>query len=265
MKISMMSMAMSEKGFSPAEIVQTAVDCRMDGIDWIGEHGCAAEYLKKLCDDAGLPVVAYTPLIGNPPWSMEEFMDRFKRALDFALVLEAPVMMIPVCKLDQGSRELDRAKWIDAFGRITPLAVKSGITLTFEAMGMALAPIQSARECQEVLDAVPDMRITFDTGNVETVEDPAVSYCKLADKVVHAHFKDFFCADFPSGKGPWYKGFNRKYYKQVVFGEGHSDLKTMWQVMKSHGYQGYVNFETGSDTIPMPDVLKMLCDRMRDW
>ena len=126
MKISMMSMVMGEKGFSPEEIVRTAVDCRMEGIDWVGEHHTPAAVLKKYCDDAGLPVVAYTPLIGNPPWTEDEFVERFKRALDFGVALDAPVMMIPVCKLDRGSRELDRAKWIEAFARVTPLCRDKG-------------------------------------------------------------------------------------------------------------------------------------------
>lgn len=265
MKISMMSMVMSEKGFSPEEIVQTAVDCRMEGIDWVGEHHTPAGVLKKYCDDAGLPVVAYTPLIGNPPWTEDEFVERFKRALDFGVALDAPVMMIPVCKLDRGSRELDRAKWIEAFARVTPMACQAGITLTFEAMGISMSPIQSADECLEVLKAVPDMRITFDTGNVETVEDPVVSYCKLADQVVHVHLKDFLCASAPDSNGTWLPALNRKYYKQAAFGEGSSDLKTMCQTMKALGYQGYVNFETSSASVPMPEFLKMLCDRMRDW
>lgn len=265
MKISMMSMVMSHYGYSPAEIVKTAVDCRMEGIDWIGEHNTRADVLKKLCDDAGLPVVAYTPLIGNPPWSQDEFMERFKRALDFGVTLGAPVMMIPVCPLDRGSRELDRAKWGEAFARIAPLAVQAGITPTFEAMGVYMSPVQTADECLEILNAVPDMRITFDTGNVETAENPAVSYCKLADKVVHAHFKDFLCASAPCDEGVWHPALNGKYYKQVEFGKGSSDLPTMWKTMKAHGYQGYVNFETTSDEIPMPEFLKMLCDRMRNW
>ena len=265
MKISMMSMVMSEKGFSPEEIVRTAVDCRMEGIDWVGEHHTPAAVLKKYCDDAGLPVVAYTPLIGNPPWTEDEFVERFKRALDFGVALDAPVMMIPVCKLDRGSRELDRAKWIEAFARVTPLACQAGITLTFEAMGISMSPIQSADECLEVLKAVPDMRITFDTGNVETVEDPVISYCKLADKVVHAHLKDFLCAPAPMDDGEWHLSLNQKYYKQVEFGKGSSDLQTMWQTMKALGYQGFVNFETSSVEIPLPVFFKMLCDRMRDW
>lgn len=265
MKISMMSIVMSDKGYSPAEIVQTAADCRMAGIDWVGEHNTTADVLKKLSDDAGLPVVAYTPLIGNPPWTQDEFVERFKRALDFGLTLEAPVMMIPICQLDRGSRELDRAKWIEALARVTPMAVQAGITLTFEAMGMYMAPIQSADESLEVLNAIPDMRLTFDTGNVETVENPAVSYCKLADKVVHAHLKDVYCASAPYGKGQWLPARNGKYYKQAEFGKGSSDLPTMWKTMKALGYQGYVNFETSTDEIPLPEFFKKLCAQMRDW
>ena len=50
MKICMMSLMMED---SPVEeIVSTALECRMEGIDWIGLHGKKASELKKLCDDA---------------------------------------------------------------------------------------------------------------------------------------------------------------------------------------------------------------------
>ena len=52
MKICMMSLMMNEAPVS--EIVSTALACKMEAIDWIGLHGCRAEYLKKICDDAGL-------------------------------------------------------------------------------------------------------------------------------------------------------------------------------------------------------------------
>ena len=154
-----------------------------------------------------------------------------------------------------------------AFAAIASTASAQDMTstpLTFEAMGFALAPVKSAAECLQVLSAVPELRITFDSGNVETVEDPIVSYCKLADKVVHVHFKDFLRTAEPSGPNAL-RALNGSYYRQVLFGEGSSDLETLWRAMKGHGYRGCVNFETCSDKMPPQKFLKILCDRMRNW
>ena len=262
MKISMMSTVMMS--YPPEEIVKTAAKCRMAGIDWVTEHNSTAKRLRKLCDDAGLPTVVHTPVYEFAPWTVKKFIEKFKRSVEFASVLGAPVMMIPVRQIGFGSRELDRAMWIEAFAKAAPIAKKAGITLTFEAMGFALAPVKSAAECLQVLSAVPELRITFDSGNVETVEDPIVSYCKLADKVVHVHLKDFLRTVVPSGPNA-FQALNRFYYRQVLFGEGGSDLETLWRTMKGRGYQGYVNFETCSDKMPPQKFLKILCDRMRNW
>ena len=127
-----------------------------------------------------------------------------------------------------------------------------------------IVPQGAKNEALQVLSAVPELRITFDSGNVETVEDPVVSYCKLADKVVHVHLKDFRRTAEPSGPHS-FQALNRSYYRQVLFGEGDSDLETLWCAMKGHGYRGYVNFETCSDKMPPRKFLKILCDRMRNW
>ncbi len=263
MKISMMSLVMSEKGYSPEEIVKTAVDCRMDGIDWIGEHDTNAKYLKKLCDDVGLPVIAHTPIYETIPWSCAAFLARFRQSLDFALELGAPVMMIPTRCLGCGSRELDRAQWLEALAEAAPMAKKEGVILTFEAMGLPLNPIQSAEECLQLLNAIPDLMLTFDSGNVEVVEDPVISYCKLAPYVVHAHFKDV--TTVPRGTPGANRALDDHYYVWNPLNEGQSDVRTLWNAMKGHGYQGYVNIESTSPDMSIPDFFRKQCDLMREW
>lgn len=262
MKISMMSMMLAAK-YTPQEIVQAAVKCRMDGIDWVTEHNSRASDLKKMCDDAALPVIAHTPIIDLPKWTVAGFLDQFRYSLDFALELQAPVMMIPTCKLGYGSRELDRAKWLEALAEAAPMAKKAGTILTFEAMGFYYSPVQSAAECLQLLDAIPDLQLTFDSGNVETVENPIISYSKLADRTVHAHFKD--CTIVPRDTPGALPGIDGTYHVWKLLNEGDSDFKTLWNCMKAHGYQGYVNFESESPDMPIIEAMQKMCDQMRDW
>ena len=78
MKLCMMSCMMYR--YSPEEIVQTAVDCRMEAIDWVCSNTWGdPAYLRKISEDAGLTVAAHTIL-------RSAFVQRGKNALDETLM-----------------------------------------------------------------------------------------------------------------------------------------------------------------------------------
>lgn len=81
--------------FTPAEIIQTTLDCGMSAIDWGTTHDTPAAELRKRCDDAVLPVAAHTPLLRGFIEESADALDEFKRSVDDAVALGAPVMMIP--------------------------------------------------------------------------------------------------------------------------------------------------------------------------
>ena len=93
MKICMMSLMMDD--FPVENIVSTALECKMDAIDWIGLHGKKAIELKKLCDDAGLYIAAHTMIKWGFINDDKNYFDEFKSSLDDACVLGVPVMMLP--------------------------------------------------------------------------------------------------------------------------------------------------------------------------
>ena len=84
---------MHQKTYTVEECVKIASDLKMDGIDWVTTYNRDPKELKKLSDDAGLPVVAHTFFLRDK--TEPAFLSSAERSLDDACVLGAPVVMIP--------------------------------------------------------------------------------------------------------------------------------------------------------------------------
>ena len=93
MKFSMMTYTMMrQKCYTPEDCVRVAKELNMDGIDWVTTYDRDARELKKLSDDAGLPVVAHTFFLRKD--DMPQLESVAARHLDDAVTLGAPVVMI---------------------------------------------------------------------------------------------------------------------------------------------------------------------------
>jgi len=264
MKTIMMSCMMD--GFPIEEIVSTAVACGMDGIDWVDLHGHTAAELKKFCRDAGLPITAHTGckegFLHRAPNAVEEF----KTMLDDAVTLEAPVLMIPPFPRD-GQRSLaeERKEYTEYYAEITPLAQAAGVTLTLESTGYGTSSIVGAQECLEVLRQVPGLRVTFDPGNVATLEDPLLAYCALKEYIVYLHFKDWQFSSVPApGFAPVRSG---KFVKDTLIGTGEMPLCELWSQMEARHKALPVNLETRDfegKRSPM-ELYRKLVPEMKKW
>ena len=120
MKLCMMSCMML--GADPRTIVETAVECGMSAIDWTCSHQYApAAELRRMSVDSGLRIAAHT-VLGSTFLSRDaKALDDFKRSLDFAVDLGAPILMLPpFARKDQVSKMDDRKAWIDFYAQILP-------------------------------------------------------------------------------------------------------------------------------------------------
>ncbi len=263
MKLSMMSLIMKGR-YAPAEIIRTALDCGMEAIDWVTTHNAPASELRKRCDDAGLPVIAHTPLLRGFIEESPDALDEFKRSVDDALTLGAPLMMVPPFAHKRiMAPEEDRRLWIEHYRMMLPVARRAGLTLTFESTALDRSPIVTADESLEVLRAVPGLRLTFDNGNVATAENDADAFRRVRDYVDHVHFKDWIITDHPIPGGD--RKRDGRYYTLALIGKGNIDFHATWKAMRESGYAGYVNLETCAPDGNLPEALKRICDALRDW
>lgn len=264
MKICMMSLMMDD---SPVEeIVSTALACKMEAIDWIGLHGKKASELKKLCDDVGLYIAAHTMIKWGFVNDAPNWFDEFKSSLDDACTLNAPVMMLPpFARKNQTSLADDRKRYAEYYARGCELAKAAGVQLTLESTGFGNSPITTAEECLEILQQVPDLRLTYDQGNVATADDPRRAFELLRKYVVHFHVKDWYVSDRPSDKSDLKRC--GKYFTDATIGEGDMDIRSFWQLTSDAERALYVNPETRDYTgkrTPL-EIFKQVSKEMYSW
>ncbi len=246
MKYSTMSYTFSkqEEHFDLKKMLEFTAK-HMDGIDFVRLHGREPEELRKMADDHGVDVVCHTffakKLVSANPEEQQEGIDDCKRGIEAAVTLGAPVVMIPT----PGQKDLDRnqlrQRWISGLKLVMPLAEDAGVALSIENFPGDKSPFVLADDYLEAQSAVPGLKLTFDSGNAGSGEDPAESFSRCAPHVVHAHFKDWLVSEQPQeGYRPMLDG---RYYRSALIGEGDIDNRSCLKAMQEAGYDGYINIE----------------------
>jgi sugar phosphate isomerase/epimerase len=246
MKLSMMTytVARQKEHFDLKRMLDLTVELKLDGIDFVTLHGETPKTLRKMCDDRGIPVVCYTFSVDlNHPTAKERkpAVDQFKQEVENAVLLGAPVVMLPThVKPDHPSAQ-SRRNWIEGLKEIAPITKQSGVTLTVENFPGKESPFVTAAHFLEAAAEVPGLKLTFDSGNAGSGEDPVESFRRTASYVVHAHFKDWSIADTPA-EG-YREMLDGRYYAPALIGEGNIPHKAVIAAMKNAGYNGYINIE----------------------
>ena len=266
MKLCMMS---SVFGFdAPREAVEAACYCKMDAIDWVlfAEQAVDPDFLRKLTLDAGLKVASYTPLFYSFINGEKDWQDKFSRELDKAVALSAPVMMVPPFPAEnQISLEDDLQKWKEFYILAAPLAKNAGVQLTTEATGMKKSPITTSSELMEILDAVPDLKLTLDYGNMATAGEKVENHKLFSGRIAQIHLKDWKIYSSPTENASLKRC--GRYFADAVIGTGDIDVKASWDVLAPADKECFVNLETMDfyGTSSTREVLKKLSDEMRHW
>lgn len=266
MKLCMMS---SVLGFDqPLEVIDTALFCGMEAVDWIfpAERDIDPAFLRKISIDAGLKIAAYTSLFGAFIKGEKDWQDKFKIELDKALALGASVMMIPpVASPNQYSLADDRQAWKRFYSWAAPEAANLGIKLSLESTGMVNSPVTLASEVLEILEEVPDLRVTLDYGNMATGGDSPENIRSLSGKIVHIHLKDWKISPQHIEKSTLKR--NGQYFANAMIGTGDLDVKDSWDVLSEKDKECFVNLETAdfSGRLPVKEALKEVSDFLRSW
>ncbi|MCQ2378544.1 MAG: sugar phosphate isomerase/epimerase [Victivallaceae bacterium] len=262
MNIAMMSLMM--RGHNIREIVSVASQCKMEAIDWIGLHRSTAKELKKASDDAGIKIAAHTLFRDEAVAGFPEDMDFFRKTLDDACEMEAPILMVPpFATPDQKSPADDRKRFIDFYGKAYEWSKKTPVQLTMESTGFLKSPITTAKECLEVLCAVPGLKLTFDIGNAATAEDPCESFLQVREYVVYFHFKDWHISE--TARPGYDLKRNGKYMTECFIGDGQMPLKKFRSLLTEKEKHLPVNPESCDYSGKMAPVaaFKEICARLR--
>ncbi len=259
MKFSMMSYTMAR------QIKQEKIDIRamcaltkelgMDGIDFVTTYGADPKDISKIVRDYGLKVVCHTffsNLATSDKQQLSGAIDAVKQGIETAFILGTDIIMIPVVNREKLPRDESKRYAIQGLNEASVFARESGITLTIENFPGQLSPFVTSDDFLEAARQVEGLKLTFDNGNVLTGgEDPACSFERTSEYIVHAHFKDWICVD--ESQGEEIKGLDGRTYKAALIGEGIVDHLACLRAMRSSGYSGYINIEYEGNDYP-PDV-----------
>ncbi|MBQ9771822.1 MAG: sugar phosphate isomerase/epimerase [Lentisphaeria bacterium] len=261
MKFSMMTYTlMRQKGFTPEDCVRTAVELKMDGIDWVTTYGRDPKELKKMSDDAGLTVAAHTFFV--PGSCIEEKISNAERSLDDACILGAPLVMVPTAPLPNVKDAADcRKQWIEILAKIAPLAEQRNLILTVENFPGIMSGFVTASDFYEAKAVIPSLKLTFDNGNAATGEDQIESLKRCIDDVVHVHFKDWDFSDTEQeGMSPMIDG---RYRRPALIGEGGVDSKATLKTLEELGYNGFINIEYENNKYPADIAVRKALEYLR--
>ena len=258
MKYAMMSYTMTRQKdhFDLDEMLRLTLELDLAGIDFFGTCGVTATELRRRVADAGIPVVCYifsADLDAAGKAERVRALDATKRAVEEAVTLGAPTLMVTTPGKEGADRRELRKRWIGGLQAALPIVEDAGVTLTIENFPGAFSAFVVAADVLEAMREVPGLKLTFDNGNAASGEDPGESFTRCAEHVVHAHFKDWTIVDEPA---PGHRlMLDGRYYKPALIGEGDVDQAGTLAAMKQAGYDGCINIEyEGNDYTPAEGV-----------
>lgn len=253
MKFCMMSYTLARRPdlFSVRGMLELTRELNLDAVDLVTLHDTPARELKKMMDDDGLTVACHTfmaDLTASEAHNRQQGIDAIKQGIEHAVILGTDKVMIPTPGKAGQPREVTRKNIITGLQAVAEFAHQAAVTLTVENFPGADSPFVIADDVLEAIREVPGMALTFDNGNVLTGgEDPAESFLRCANHVVHAHFKDWRIMDPDMGL----HGLDGRWYQGDLIGEGIVDQVSCLKAMEQAGYSGYIDIEyEGNDYTP---------------
>ena len=157
------------------------------------------------------------------------------------------IMLALMAQPDAGSHSAEELR--EALVRtIRPVAVcgkEMGVTVSVEDTPEISLPLSSSEEMRALLDQIPELFLTYDTGNMLIRgEDPLHFYDALKDRIVYVHLKDMEYCEKNEGD----LTADGRSVKAVLHGRGMIDFKSVLKALKENGYDGILMLEyAGTD------------------
>lgn len=240
MKISVFYHHIAEAAEQSGRGIRDVMRCvRSLGIEWaemdlaaISDDISAAEMLKS--EGLGISSVYAFYDFGNIPDSSVGF-----RHIDRAAEVGCEkIMIIPgfYSSKDSAVRERERENMLRAMREMCGYARLRGITPTIEDFDDSRSPIATARQMLWFAERIPELKITFDTGNfLFSCEDELTAFGLLKDRIAHVHCKDRSFSK--SGGEPKAAADGRIMYPAAV-GGGCIKMEEIIAELESGGYDG---------------------------
>jgi len=252
------TLASQPETFSVSGMFELTKELGLEGIDFVTLHDTAPAELRRMAEDIGVEVACHTffaDVNHDDPKARARGVDQIKRGIENAVILGAPCTMVPPMGKGEYSPQRSRRHIIDALAETVDFARKAGVTLTVENFSGRSSPCVTSDDLLPFVEQVPGLKITFDCANCLTGgEDPARSFTRCAEHVVHVHFKDYEIV--PTNEKGGFLGTDGRWYRPAVMGQGAVDHREVLAAMKDAQYDGFINIEYGGRDCPAADVVR---------
>ncbi len=245
------------------KVIKLARDLGLKGMDQVTLYGYAPEDIRRMADDYEVKVICYTFLadLNFPdPGDRQKGIDEICTAVDTARVLGAPMVMLPVPWKTGVTREQGQHNVIAGLTEAVEKVKECGIKISVEHFP-SHAPFVTSADMKKLLAAVPEIFVTFDSGNVLTGgENPCDGFMNTRDKTIHAHFKDYVYAK----EGEGLPGLDGRRYRGALIGEGLLNYPELVNTMTEAEYSGYINIEYEGQDYPADQAIRKALEYLRE-
>ncbi|MCZ6633974.1 MAG: sugar phosphate isomerase/epimerase [bacterium] len=176
-------------------------------------------------------------------------IERCIERLDTALLLHTDTIRLdPRSSLPGPPEEADLDDVLERIAKgmaeITDAAADKKIKVGVENHGRLLGRTAQTLKIIELVNK-PNFGVNIDFTNFRQVfgEDHVEATRQLADRVVHAHAKDFHLSKSPQEGEEWHQLPSGEYSRRAIGGEGDMQWPTLFTILKRAGYSGTISLE----------------------
>lgn len=200
--------------------------------------------IAQICSERGLSISCINggaDLAAEDSAGFEAGVAQAHALVDAAAAMDCPnVMLIPGRATEPEDLPRAAARIAEGLREAVAYGQGAGVTISIEDFPNALAPYASIQQVRYLLDEVPGLGLTFDSGNwLVGGDDPAEALRAFADRIVNAHMKDWE----PDPNQSRIKLPNGDYIRGGLHGEGILDHQAILTGLVEIGYDGFIAFE----------------------
>lgn len=204
-----------------------------------------AKRVKEYADSKGIVFACFSVYTTIMDKDAREETDRLKGFAEVASILGSPYLHHTIVGQTRNPEAvLERKeelllKGIEVVREVYDYADSFGVRTVYEDQGFIFNGVDGFGEFLDKVDR--NVGVVADFGNVYQSRDTIEDFIKaFHNQVVHAHIKDIIFTDNPNIGSPSLTG---KFVKSVEIGTGDLDCKSIIDLLKSYGYDGYYGIE----------------------
>lgn len=158
------------------------------------------------------------------------------------------IMLVPGTPTDDKKKLFDLM--VRNYKKIVDLAARKNIVCVCEDDPNIKVPCGTREEVDAILNAVPGLRLVYDSANMLPSGDEVVPYYEyFADRTAHIHIKDMAVEDtMPEQYSN--PGADGRFYLNAPHGTGIVDFDALFEAIRKHGYNDTLAIEF----VPMPGM-----------